>query len=284
MEDIKTYNEFLYEKIGINDDIEKLSDIIIEKMKNKNYFSYETNYLGKDITIEFFLKRIDKTRNAYISVTDKENYVFKIVLKSLDKILIVHELKHLDRMIRTKFKRDDFFYTNRASQFLSKHYWFLFKDKLSSLIFSTIFYYSDQDEFESQFHDIYMTIKENLHVNMDKEEKFLLVKNTLINNNMYEYYKYVYENDFNLLDWFDSKKSCNIFLNDLSLKQKLLRNNMDIIITRKDKIGYWFTSKIGKILKNDKSVDESYKKIEKHINDIVKKNYKKLNRLYSHFT
>ena len=51
---IKSFNIFINEKLGVLTGLDKMAQVIIDELSNKNYFKYKTNYLDKNITIHCF--------------------------------------------------------------------------------------------------------------------------------------------------------------------------------------------------------------------------------------
>lgn len=85
------------------------------------------------------------------------------------------------------------------------------------------------------------------------------------------------------MDFFDSYKDCNIFLNEFIHRQELFNNKENEKPILMDKIKYWFKSKLNYIKDKEISDKELLKDINYHINNIVRKNFKKFNRLYTIF-
>ncbi len=99
MNHIIKYNNFIFEKMGIINELEPISDDIISKIGDKEYLKYEMNYLGFNIIINIYVL-YDKKLLGDFQVENSDKFEFNIRLNGLDKSTLIHELKHLDRCIR----------------------------------------------------------------------------------------------------------------------------------------------------------------------------------------
>lgn len=287
MKKIKSFNNFITEKLGILTDLEKMADTILNELSKKDYFRYKTSYLGKDITIHCFLKKSSdyyKELSGSFSIDDGQNFEFTIKIDELSKNTLIHELKHLDRAMRRGMKTDTYFYINHIGRYVSKEYGHLFKDKNKAEILIETFYYCNPDEFEAYYQDIYYEIKEMIEEGMSKKEKTEIIKENLENKDVFTFFKHFYENEFNLEDFFKSKKDCNIFLRDFFYRQELFFNQKDETISNLDKVKSWFKSNILNKFLKDQKVDVEIKFFNYYINKVVKNNYRKFYRLYALFT
>jgi hypothetical protein len=286
MKKIKSFNIFINEKLGVLTGLDDMSRVIIDELSNKNYFKYKTKYLDKNITIHCFKTKdqyLDKELSGSFSVEDASNFEFKIKISDLTKSTIIHELKHMDRVIRRDMKTDTYHYINHVGRYVAKKYTHLFIDKESAEILIETFYYCNPDEFEAYYQNIYSDIKDQIDDNMTREQKIETIKELIEKESIYIFFKHYYNNEFRLEDFFKSKEDCNYFLNDFFYRQELFFNNQDDTISNLDTIKSWFKSNIlNKFLKDDK-LDGGVKEFNYYINKIVKRNYPKFSRLYSLF-
>ena len=61
MKKIKSFNNFLNEKLGVLSGLEEMADVILKELSDKNYFKYTTRYLDKGITIHCFKSKDSDT-------------------------------------------------------------------------------------------------------------------------------------------------------------------------------------------------------------------------------
>lgn len=285
MNHIIKYNNFIFEKMGIINELEIISDDIISKINDKEYLKYEMNYLGFNIIINIYVLYDKKLLGDFqvellgdFQVENSDKFEFNIRLNGLDKSTLIHELKHLDRCIRRNFKTDSYFYINHIGSLIVKNYKFLFKSKDDIELLLDTFYFCNPDEFESHYHNIFNDIRNELKLNNDNE--YNTIDNIIKNEYIYKLYKYYYENKFDLLDFFNSNSDCNIFLDEFIKRQDLFYNKKDEKITKNDKIKYWFKSKINKIIFNDEINKSLLKQINYYINKHIQNSYKKFYKLY----
>ena len=140
------------------------------------------------------------------------------------------------------------------------------------------FYFCNPEEFESQYHNLSYDIKNE--IKSDNTNKYNTIRNIIENEYIYKLYKYYYESSFDLLDFFKSKKDCEIFLEEFIRTQDLFYNKSDYEIKIIHKIKNWFKSKINFLIKNEIKNKNLLKQFNYLINTHIKKNYKKFFRLY----
>lgn len=104
MKKIKSFDNFVNEKLGIVTNLESIADHVISKLKEKNYYQLEARIRDYDVTIEFYLLR-NLDNSGSFGIEDFDNKIFKIKLKSLNKSTLIHELKHLDRVLSKNIKK-----------------------------------------------------------------------------------------------------------------------------------------------------------------------------------
>lgn len=252
---IKKYSEFINEKLGIVKGLSEMADIILDGLSDSDYFLLETEYLGETIKINCYIEDI-KDLDGLFRVDGEREFTIKI--SKLDKFVIIHELKHLDRAIRTGLKTDPHFYINHIGSYVAKKYRMLF-----------------QNEFESHFNHIYHEL-DAITSDLKDHEKRKAIDKYLSESHIYLVYKNLYKKNFNISMFFKNNKSTNLFLNILYETIEKFSKKEDHYI----KLGSVFKNTIKNIFKKE---DDNIQKndINYYINKSIKKNYKKFSRLYT---
>jgi hypothetical protein len=280
---IKSFSNFINEKLGIVDFLEEIADDVIKKLSNKNYYQLKTNWRGKEVTIDFYINKGFINTGSF-KITDIDNLEFEIRLKKLSKSTLIHELKHLDRTITSnlskKIKYDNRSIITHITNFVTKNFSNLFKDKEAAEFLSLAIYYSNPDEFESYFNGFYNELKTEINDSMTKSEKRKIIENKLNSEAIFIFYKFYYSKPFNLKDFFNNNNNLNTYLKEY--KRYLgffLKGKAEIIGTTK--IVLTIINKIINRLKKDESPDPLYHEINKIVNQSIQRNYRKFYRLYA---
>lgn len=77
---IKSFGNFINEKLGVLSGLDDISDLIINELSNKNYFKYKSRYLDKDIIIHCF--KLENNKDIYqelsgsFCIDDASNFEF----------------------------------------------------------------------------------------------------------------------------------------------------------------------------------------------------------------
>jgi hypothetical protein len=104
MKHIELFENFLLEARGYLSTLEPIADTIIQNLQNSNQYTLKINYLNQDIIIQcHFEKPEHKVRNLAAGVrciSNEPPYTFELYTSELRKDYILHELKHIDFMIR----------------------------------------------------------------------------------------------------------------------------------------------------------------------------------------
>lgn len=276
---VMKFNQFINEALGILDSIESLYEKIKKNLSKKKYYRLKTEYLGKKITIHCFFgdpgSDASQQMLASFKTLDPKRYEFEIKTNDLSKPVIIHELKHMDRIIRRGLKVDKSFNISHIGRYIAKNYPHLFTDKNNMETLIETFYYCNPDEFESHFNDMYQQLKEETS-GMDKIEIRNYITEFLEEQEIYIFYKHFNKDKFNIEDFFKSKRDCNFFLREYKKHIKSFFDDKEEGITKLDTFFSWITSSM--------SVPEenvSTKEINKVINKTVRNNYPKFGRLYT---
>ena len=280
----------LFEKLGIESSIEILADKLIEKFKKETKFSFETDIFGENILIECEYSKsvINDTSKPMLAGVrpfyDIENNnkcnIFDLYTTTLDRPVIIHEVKHIHRFVKNQKQRD---YINHAGQKTVSDYKHYFHTKNIAELFYDMVYYATNNEFESYYHEFYYEIEILIKKNPNKDKREL-IKNFLEGEYIYQYYKYFYEQPFDLKLYFKNRNNMNNFLDKMSKNIVLYKDiDVDRMNSSKKEI---LISKIKKLLKLDTNIKD-HNKLEKEINNkinkMVKIGFKKFQRLYTLF-
>jgi hypothetical protein len=280
---IKSFHSFINEKLGIVNELELVADHVLSKLKEKKYYELETNIRGYNVTIEFYLLENLDVSGSF-STVDLDKKIFNIRLKRLNKSTLIHELKHLDRVlvrnVKKGFKYESESIRTHITNFVTKNYKHLFNKTHDAEMLSLVIYYSNPDEFEAYFNGIYHQIKDNISDKMSKQEKIDLIREELEDEAIFIFYRHFSKSKFDIRNFFKSNRDMNQYLNEY---KRFLES---FTKQKTDRVSVWnllfsiFKKWYGSQLKDVES-DKYYIDFNKKINDSISKNYKKFNRLYS---
>lgn len=155
----------LFEKWGINTDVESQAKRYFDEIKNDDKNSYDFLYQNDTGNYYFKLtiKYTEKNKLGYFTYDDKGGLYINLSNRN-DYSTLAHELKHLDRHTRVKKK---------SKIRLVK----LWSDKLEYNRSNYLLYLLDPDEFEAKLHGYYIDIDEYLSKNLpENPEKSVVLK------------------------------------------------------------------------------------------------------------
>ena len=276
IDNFKIFNE----KLGIVSGLETIADDIISYLENNNKSFYNKEIEIDDIktSVTIFLNK-DYPYSCFFIDEGK----FKIRLKELSREVLIHELKHLHRYIKLNISRNidwsRWTITSNVVDKLSNKLSHLFKKKILAETLYLLLYYSDKNEFESYFNEIYHKIKNRMPKDLNRDEKIEYIKKFLEGEIIYMTYKHLYLKDINFDFFFKDVKSKNIFFEEV----ENLRNNIkdDMVVPRNFiKFITWIKSLRNKEIPKTKIEKE----LSKMIKNSIRKNYKKFYRLYTLLT
>lgn len=283
MEHLKSYE--LYEKLGINKDLEDLVELCKKELEGKTNYVVRTNYKGKDISIIFKIKEI-KERLGFFTVINEEKNIFKIVINSIDTDNLSHELKHLDRTITRNYKIDKYGDYRIVNKISLKDYPF-FKNEDFKEILEILIYLYDPDEFESRYVGMYHDLKKIIKENMTNEEKRNIIDKYLKNSDLYYFYNLFYNEPFKIEKFFKGNRNLNFFIKTLfnNIKKYKEENRENLPEYNKYNLLYKNISIYFKniFLKDEKEISKFVKIFNNDINKSIRKGYRKIFRLYSIF-
>lgn len=284
MKKIKSFHNFINEKLGIVDFLEEIADIVIDKLNQKNYYQLKTNWRGKEVTIDFHVHPKFINTGSF-KILDIDNLEFAIRLKKINKSTIIHELKHLDRTITSNviknIKYDTRSIVTHITEFVSKNFSSLFKDEDASEFLSLSIYYSNPDEFEAYFNGFYHELKDRIS-DIPKDERRKIIENKLNKEPIFVFYKFYYNNQFNISDFFKNNNDLNTYLKEYKKYLNYFLKGKVKIIGNTERI-FTLITKMANNLKKEEDPNPFYKEINKIVNQSIKRNYKKFYRLYTLF-
>jgi hypothetical protein len=259
------FNDFLFEKLGINDDISRLTDFIMNKINIKNNF--KNDIIIKNIDIDFpvkieritikFIKMDNKDWKGYFSANKKQihNTYFNLIiyinknLKDLNPADLNHELIHAYQFIKNSFsflydKTYDLYNTllNKSSLY----------DNLSW--FKFIIYLCNKKEIAAFYNDSYYNIKEKL-----KNNKNLNIDDLIEESEFYVNYNYLKDYDIK----YEFKKM-------IEYDKKIIIN---FIKAYQEKIYHYYTQV------DDEFINRFINTYENKINDTIKIYLKYIGRM-----
>jgi len=275
---ILNYNSFIYEKLGINDDVIILSDFLFDYLKNIKFEQNKSitiddipnvSFKIKEIIIKFInynnnIASFDISKSKY----SKDGYKLYINLSNnYTKNELYHELSNVIQHDKLTTKKIEYSLGNYNSVNNS-----IFKDKFNNLI--NMLYYSDDSEISSFVHQVYSEMEiyfKKYNKNNSIFEYFLS------NNNHYNISKYMINYDiFEDLKNIDEKEQILFFKYLYNLNNIKIKNNKFI-----NKIYIAYKTLCIIFGKNDDSnLDDIKLKTQKFINNQGEKLNNKLIKLY----
>jgi hypothetical protein len=286
MTNILRFQSFLIneERLGIVEELDDIANIIIKELSDKNYFELKSTLNSVSFTLECY-KNTSKVHNfdAVFTTIDLKSNLFKIIITELNKDILIHELKHLHRALflnKKIGKPTRHQLVNHVSDIVSSNYKHLFNSKDSKYIFQKIIYYSNPNEFEAYFNQIYSYLEPLIkNDNSSKEEKIDKVKEFLNNQEIFIIYRYFNEKDFSISDFVNDNDSANFIANEI---------NRLISARSTGSQGISFYKKISSYLKmfsflkkSDVLLNKEVKEINYMVNKSIKNNYRKFFRIFS---
>lgn len=274
-------DELAYEVIDkIQDNVDKPVKVKLRgrPVNIKSACQLKTNMRGKTVTIN--LQWGDKLIDGYAAyVQFKDDLEFNLYTSTLQIPTIVHELKHIDRMVAKPTTRD-YYYINQVGRHVVKNFpkELFFDGDNSKNILSKSFYFFDPNEFESYYNDMYRTLKSKLSASGNIKSKEI-VKKFLKTHTAYIYYKFYYERGFDVDDFFKNTSYTNYFLNLLLEKIIIFRDGEDEDIRYRD----FSQLKDLDIQPDDATLTSFGKEINQLMNKQIIKGFKKFHRLYTIF-
>jgi hypothetical protein len=295
MKRINDFNTFIIEKLGVLHELEDIADRVIKgikesKHKNPNYV-LELDWKGKKVKVICILNPNLKGAEANFITLDPgelKDIGYKISSRTLNKSTIIHELKHLIRHIshhdylNPKSNQRRYTMLNAVGEFTADTYKSILKKDPINLFINTL-YYCNPDEFESYFNQIYFELKELITPEMNKQERRKLIKELLNGTKIHIFYKLYSEKPFRSSWFFKSNRDANFFAQEMENKIEEYKvigplAGFDTVDVLRNKARQFIN-----LFKSDEEIGYKSRRIDKWVNDSIKKNYKKFFRLYTLF-
>ena len=282
MNKIDNFNKFISEKLGIQDEVESISNDILSNLKDKKY--YKLSF--KNATIECYLYPNLKGSSAFFRQDGPLQFTIKF--KSLKKSHVIHEVKHLLKRLGSKWANkktthDKYAITNHVGSYILNEFDFLLKKDPYEVLRYTI-YYSNPDEFEAYYNQFYYELKQLINPNMQKKEKREIIKSHLEKQTIFQIYNVFYKSKFDASIFFHKIEDVNLFTKTLKVKSEEFKNkNKFNSIPFSKLITNQILSIIRRLFNNDEPMDKSVHKLNSLVNRSIQKNYHKFFRLYTVF-
>lgn len=259
-----------FEHHGLSTYLFDLVESINNKLKDFDKQQFKIKLRGIIVTIDIEIGKKSKGgRDAFTELAG-ENH-FYIYLNTLQPNLILHELKHIDRIIARNYKTDIYYFlTNIGTDVTEKYSSFFIKKNVRER-FSDCLYFFTPDEFESQYNDIFYRLKDLIVDDMNEDERRKTIRNFLMQQEIYNYYKFYYDKGgFKFRDFFKSKRGLNLYIHIFNTKIKQFEAGKNY--------RQWKN-----ITYENVKMDKLIQQLEYKINKILFKGYKKFHRLYTLF-
>jgi len=266
------FNDYLLvEKLGINEDVIKISEIVYKEIKKGNSdIKIPDNKLGiKKIIIDYSKDIEMMGKDISTSTNDTIVLMINPYLK-INLGMIYHEMNHALQFIKIGKERSKKKLDNLMSMELSMYNPDFQIDILRKFV--KFKYYLQKDEIDSYIYNSYYELKRmvNDNINIDKEFK-ILIKNTI----GYKILNYIKKYDIDILKSIDSEILLN-FINSIDRNNNLiLKYKLENIESVLDTIKKGILPKEYKI----KNFDKYLNKIKKEQKSSIKYFEKKLYRL-----
>lgn len=276
----KTFS--INEKFGINKDLEEqaqniYNEINSEENKNKNEFNFYLRSNGKDWPFKLSIKdKIDsvsgKGQAEFNYKISRDGYASSFEINLLNRnsfSLLIHEMKHFQRLILTKRATD---YNTDISKAIKSG------SKEEGQILTLLFYSLDIDEFEAKYHDFYIECKDfissKIKGNENKKDIIKLVDEFLKNH--LDTCFGIYKVDLSEIDL------SNLISKETLLKFFNLMYNPSKEILKSDPLGYiyyklkYFKDKLK--LSGSKELD--YKRLKRKLESKFQRNSKHIQKKF----
>lgn len=259
-----------FEHHGLASYLFDLAETIKDKVQNISPNQLKIRLRDKIISVNIELgEKEKKGRLAFTTVIGKGN--FYVYINELQTNLILHELKHIDRIVARDYKPDYYYFITNIGTEVAKKYPRLFLKKYDRNKLIDCLYYFTPDEFESQYNDIFYRLKDLITDEMDNVEKQIIIKDFLNKQEVYLCYEFFYnKGEFKFRDFFKTKRGLNIYINVLDTKFKQFKSG--------ENYRDWKN-----ITYDNKNPDKMIQLLEYKINKVLFKGYKKFHRLYTLF-
>ena len=290
MKNLLRYDQ-LFEKLGVTEFLYPLIKEVQENLSEKNpQYTKQTIIEGTPVKLNF---ELNTTPSDYRGVSiesfvqlqnnDLENLEILISLADTKDSTLMHELKHVHRLISRKLTVDQYYYFNHVGRDVVKKMGELLKDEESGDILIMSLYLINDEEFEAYYHECYDELKKIIKPEMTTEEKRRKIKEFLEDQLLYSLYSdFKKQGGFDLAKFFKSSSAMNHYLRAVETKVNQFYEDDPDYEKWDDILQDWFDySKSGK---GDEVPDTTVRKINLLFNRMIDKGLRKFNRLYTIFS
>ena len=214
---------------------------------------------------------------------DPQNYEVLISLADTSESTLVHELKHVHRLISSGLDVDEYYYFNHVGRDVVDNMRELFKDEDSADILIMSLYLINDDEFEAYFNEYYSELKDIIKPHMSKEERMSEIKNFLEGQPLYSLYSdFKKQGGFDLARFFKSNSAMNHYLKGVELKVNQFYDEDPEYERWEDILNDWFSH--NKSGGGEQVPDSAVRKINDLFNRMIDKGLRRFSRLYTIFS
>ena len=272
------FSEYIVKRMGILTSLGKIADELLELFKKSKKFTFETEIENIPIILKCEYKKIGNHDGQTTHLYDN---VFSFIISDINRSIIIHELKHVHYDRVTKGSDDKYNLVSHISRSILD-YKFKYINKTPETLYD-IFYYTNPNEFEAYFNSMYEELLERTK-NKSKRVKREIITNFLNDTELFMIYDFYYKNEFDITDYFYNNTFLSEYLDEYIRILTDFKNDGETMIDNNNFLKSQF-KKLIEIFKQPKELTIDQKKtlndINKAINKTVKKNYKKLFRLYT---
>jgi hypothetical protein len=287
MKHLVRYNQ-LFEALGVADFLNPLVREVQQNLSDKNprysttiivnkipaKLNFELNPESEDyrgVSVESFVQ---------LQNSDLENLEILVSLADTSDSTLMHELKHVHRLISRKLIVDKYYYLNHVGRDVIEHMSELLKDESSKDILTMSLYLVDQDEFEATFNEYYAALKDIIKPEMGAAEKRKAIKDFLDDQLLYQLYTELKsQGGFDLANFFKSNSAMNHYLREVEAKMNQFYDDDPDYEKWEDILKDWFNYSQGG--NQDQDPDDVVRKINRDFNKMLDKGLRKFSRLYT---
>jgi hypothetical protein len=272
MKFIFTHKQF--ESLGVSSEVEKIAQQVQrELLASERSYLYKGEMIGRQVSIEFKLQTDFESYKGYIlhsymqflGATEKEAGFF-VSLGDPELPTIVHELKHIHRVLARGLMADETYYLDHVGRDIIENV-----EEWGSLPqregLSDILYMATPDEFEATYNEWVQQIRS---MNSPGREEIL---DFLEGQDLFVLYKEIIQSGFSMRDWFKGEKEMLLFV------QYFLIKKSEFLEESPEYEEVWNPPQ--EISTPTRILKTQVKKIEFLISSNCKKNYRKTMRLFS---
>jgi hypothetical protein len=279
------------EKLGVTEFLYPLIREVQQNLSEKNpEYSKQTMIRGIPVKLNFKLdispvlyKGSSLESFVQVQNNDPENIEILVSLADTKEGTLMHELKHVDRLMARELIVDQYYYFNHVGRDVIERMRELLYNEESEDILILSLYLINDDEFESYYNEYYEELRKIIKPEMDQTEKRKTIKDFLDSQLLYSIYSdFKKQGGFDLANFFKSTSAMNHYLRAVETKINQFQGDDPDYEKWDDILQDWFVySKSGK---SDEIPDSTVRKINLLFNRMIDKGLRKFNRLYTIFS